>query len=163
MPLVHRYRTTVGEDPLVGLEKLPEVAPAQARARAAVDAAYARSDRLVGGDEVALRAAVASAALAVCRRVGDPEFLESVRSKGARIERLLEELVAERPGVTGARGAGMIWGLLVEEPAGDVVARAREARLLLCPAGPKVVRILPPLTISDEDLDRGLDILSSLL
>ena len=106
---------------------------------------------------------VASAALAVCRRIGDPEFLEEVRSKGARIQRRLDELVAKRPGVTGARGAGMIWGLLVDEPAGDVVARAREARLLLCPAGPKVVRILPPLNISDEDLDRGLDILSSLL
>lgn len=106
---------------------------------------------------------VASAALAVCRRVGSPDFLASVQEKGERIQRRLNALVRERPGVREARGAGMIWGLIVEEPAAEVVARALEARLLLCPAGANVVRLLPPLTISEEDLDRGLDILSALL
>ena len=106
---------------------------------------------------------MASAALAVCRRVGSPDFLASVQEKGERIQRRLNALVRERPGVREARGAGMIWGLIVEEPAAEVVARALEARLLLCPAGANVVRLLPPLTISEEDLDRGLDILSALL
>jgi 4-aminobutyrate aminotransferase-like enzyme len=35
--------------------------------------------------------------------------------------------------------------------------------MLLCSAGPKVVRIVPPLTISDDDLEQGLSIISEIL
>ena len=106
---------------------------------------------------------VASAALAVCQRIGAPEFLAEVRRKGDMITRHLEALVRDRGDVVEARGAGMLHGLVTHTPAAEIVARALEARLLLCGAGVNVVRIVPPLTISDEDLQRGLGILSEVL
>ena len=47
-------------------------------------------------------------------------------------------------------------GLQLEDENGDVVAAARDAGLLTVPAGANVVRVLPPLNISDEDLAEGV-------
>lgn len=106
---------------------------------------------------------VASAALTVCRRIGDPEFLAGVRRKGDIISRQLKTLVHERDDVIEARGAGMLHGLVTRAPAAEIVTRALDARLLLCGAGANVVRIVPPLNISDAELERGLGILSEVL
>ena len=66
--------------------------------------------------------------------------------------------------LTGALGRGMVQGLVFEEPelAGKVCALAYEDRLLAETSGPsdEVVKLLPPLTIDEDDLKRGLDILS---
>jgi 4-aminobutyrate aminotransferase-like enzyme len=56
-----------------------------------------------------------------------------------------------------------MWGLDVGEPAGDVVARAREAGLLVLTAGDHTLRLLPPLVASQDDLARGLGILEQVL
>lgn len=106
---------------------------------------------------------VAGAALAVCRRIGDPGFLAEVRRKGALLADLLGALALRRAGIRAVRGRGMIWGLETRAAAADVVARALEAGLLLCAAGPRVVRILPPLTAPDEDLVRGITLLEEVL
>jgi 4-aminobutyrate aminotransferase-like enzyme len=57
----------------------------------------------------------------------------------------------------------MIWGMQIEGLASDVVARAIEAGLVLISAGPNVLRIVPPLTISMEELENGLSILEAAL
>lgn len=106
---------------------------------------------------------VASAALAVCRRIGEPEFLAEVRRKGTVIAERLHALARERDEVQAVRGAGMIWGVVVAGAASDVVARALQSGLLLCAAGADVVRLVPPLTVSDDDLERGLRILGEVL
>jgi predicted acetylornithine/succinylornithine family transaminase len=106
---------------------------------------------------------VASAALAVCRKVGDPEFLADVRRKGELIARRLGSLTLRDARVHAFRGAGMIWGMQIEGLASDVVARAIEAGLVLISAGPNVLRIVPPLTISMEELENGLSILEAAL
>lgn len=106
---------------------------------------------------------VASAALAVCRKVGDPEFLADVRRKGDLIAQRLGSLTLRDARVRDHRGAGMIWGVQIEGPAADVVARAIEAGLVLISAGPNVLRIVPPLTISMEELENGLAILEAAL
>lgn len=106
---------------------------------------------------------VASAALAVCRRIGEPEFLAEVRRKGRLLATRLEALRDARTEVLEVRGAGMIWGVVVAGAASEVVARALQAGLLLCTAGADVVRVVPPLTISDEELERGLDLLTESL
>jgi acetylornithine/N-succinyldiaminopimelate aminotransferase len=107
---------------------------------------------------------VASAALAVCRKVGDPAFLAEVRRKGAAIAGRLGALMLASDRVTAVRGAGMIWGVeLREKPASEVVARALDLGLVLCTAGPTVVRLVPPLTLSDEELDKGLTILEEAI
>ncbi|HUF12816.1 MAG TPA: acetylornithine/succinylornithine family transaminase [Longimicrobiales bacterium] len=105
---------------------------------------------------------VAGVALAVCRHVAEPAFLADVRTKGARVAQRLEAIV--RAGrARDARGSGLLWGLDVATPAADVVARALDAGLLLCSAGPDVVRLGPPLNVADEDLETGLDLLEESL
>ena len=106
---------------------------------------------------------VASAALAVCRRVGDPAFLAEVRRKGELLGEQLGAMALRQDKVRSIRGAGLIWGVQLADPAGEVVARALEQKLLLCPAGPNVVRIVPPLIIEDAELVRGLAILEGVL
>lgn len=106
---------------------------------------------------------VASAALAVCNRIGDPEFLAEVRRKGELVGELLNALALRHEAVVDVRGSGLIWGVELTVPAGEVVGRAMDAHLLLCPAGPKVVRIVPPLTITEAELREGLEILEEVL
>jgi len=50
-------------------------------------------------------------------------------------------------------------GVLLDRPAGPVVSRCRELGLLVVSAGPEVVRLVPPLTVTPEELDEGLEIL----
>ncbi|HYW07296.1 MAG TPA: acetylornithine/succinylornithine family transaminase [Longimicrobium sp.] len=106
---------------------------------------------------------VASAALASCRRIGEPAFLAEVRRKAHELANRLGSLSLRHEAVKAVRGAGMIWGVEVQGSAADVVARALDAGLLLCAAGPNVVRILPPLTASDDELRRGTDLLDEVL
>jgi len=75
----------------------------------------------------------------------------------------LQEFRILLPRVRAIRGAGFIWGLDVGEPAGEVVARARDAGLLLLTAGDYTLRILPPLVMSREDIERGLAILEQVI
>jgi predicted acetylornithine/succinylornithine family transaminase len=106
---------------------------------------------------------VASAALAVCRRIGNPGFLAEVRRKGELVAERLGALALRREGILAVRGTGLIWGIEIRTPAAEVVTAALDAGLLLCSAGPQVIRIVPPLTATDEDLIRGLTILEGVL
>lgn len=106
---------------------------------------------------------VASAALAVCRKIAEPDFLAQLREKGELISQWLGSLALRDDRVREFRGAGMIWGVEVEAPAADVVARALEAGLILISAGAHVIRIVPPLTISPEELEQGLALFEAAL
>ena len=106
---------------------------------------------------------VAAAALAVCRKVGDPDFLAAVQRKGALLREKLDALALRKPNVVAVRGIGLIWGIEVKMPAGGIVAAGLDAGLLLVGAGANVVRIVPPLSIEESDLLRGLEILEGLL
>lgn len=102
---------------------------------------------------------VASAALAACRKIGHPAFLAEVRRRSHLLTNLLGALALRREEVKAVRGAGMIWGVELSNPAGEVVARALDAGLLLCTAGPNVVRVVPPLVASDAELEKGIQLL----
>jgi acetylornithine/N-succinyldiaminopimelate aminotransferase len=107
---------------------------------------------------------VASAALATVKTLGDPAFLAEVRRKGHLLANLLQRLVLDHPGtVREVRGCGLIWGIEIEGAAGEVAARALDAGLLVCSAGPNVVRIVPPLVIGDDELAEGVEILNEVL
>ena len=106
---------------------------------------------------------VASVALHVLERVADPALLAHVSSAGKWIGDRLRAM-GERTGrVRAIRGRGFMWGIDVSEPAGDIVARARDAGLLVLTAGDHTVRLLPPLVTSQQDLDRGLTILEQVI
>ena len=106
---------------------------------------------------------VASVALDVLRTIAEPDFLADVRSKGAWLGERLRGLATRSPRVREARGRGLMWGVELNEVAAPVVAAARERHLLVLTAGPTVIRIVPPLTISREDLERGATILDEVL
>jgi len=106
---------------------------------------------------------VASVALDVLRALAEPAFLESVRKKGEILGAALRALASRRPKVKDVRGVGLMWGIELAEPAAPVIAAARERGLLVVSAGPTVIRIVPPLVISAEDLARGVAILDGVL
>ena len=106
---------------------------------------------------------VATVALEVLRTIADPDFLAEVRTKGAWLGQHLEQLAAKSPRVHAVRGRGLMWGIELGEPAAPVITAARERRLLVLTAGPNVIRIVPPLTISESDLERGVTILAEVL
>jgi len=107
---------------------------------------------------------VASAALAVCRRIGDSGLLDEVRVKAQLLADRLGAVALSSDRVRAVRGMGMIWGIeLNGVPAAPVVARALELGLLVCSAGPEVVRLLPPLTIAAAELEQGIDLLEEAL
>lgn len=103
---------------------------------------------------------VASAALATCRKI--ESILPQVRAKGTLLADLLGALALRNPGIRAVRGAGMLWGIEVDGAAG-IVSRALESGLLLCSAGADVVRLLPPLTIGDDELRRGVALLEEAI
>jgi predicted acetylornithine/succinylornithine family transaminase len=106
---------------------------------------------------------VASVALHVLDRVADPALLSHVRSAGAWFGDQLRAIGDRTGRVRAVRGAGFMWGIDIGEPAGDVVARAREAGLLILTAGDHTLRFLPPLVTSRDDLTRGLTILERVI
>ncbi len=95
----------------------------------------------------------------------DGVLRERTRVQGNRIEQALVDLCAdhERDGAS-YRGRGMVWGIEFtrKERAAEVCHRAFEHGLLVETSGPEseVVKLLPPLTVSADELDEGLDILA---
>jgi acetylornithine/succinyldiaminopimelate/putrescine aminotransferase len=106
---------------------------------------------------------VASVALDVVHALAQPDFLASVRRNGQWLETRLSDIAARSRRVRAVRGRGLMWGVELAEPAGPIVAAARERGLLVATAGPTVLRMLPPLVISPEDLARGIAILEGVL
>jgi acetylornithine/N-succinyldiaminopimelate aminotransferase len=95
--------------------------------------------------------------LAVLNEVATPEFLDNVNRSAARLRQGLEGLVASYPEVfEGVRGQGLMLGILCKAPNTDVVAAAYDADMLVVPAADNVVRLLPPLNITEDDMNEAL-------
>jgi len=106
---------------------------------------------------------VAGVALDVLRTIGEPAFLAEVRRKGTWLGERLRGLADRTRRVAQVRGRGLMWGVELTEPAAPYVAQARERHLLVVTAGPTVLRLVPPLVISDQELERGVAILEDVL
>jgi acetylornithine/N-succinyldiaminopimelate aminotransferase len=105
-----------------------------------------------GGNPLAM--AVGNAVLDVML---DPGFLPRVSEAAGRLRQRLEGLAARFPTVIeGVRGEGLMLGLKCVATNTDVVTKARDAGLLLVPAGDNVVRVLPPLIVTDAEIDEGV-------
>ncbi len=102
---------------------------------------------------------VCAGAREVVRRVSAPAFLQGVREKGAYLwERLLS-----MPQVELVRGKGLMLGVKLKQgDAHDVLVRCAEQGLLILTAK-ELVRFLPPLTITREEMDEGLGIFEQVL
>jgi acetylornithine/N-succinyldiaminopimelate aminotransferase len=96
---------------------------------------------------------VCAAALAVLEILDDPSLRARVGELGARLAAGLEQL----PHVRSVRGRGLMLACDIDLPAPEVVRRALlEQRLLVNATGPATVRLLPPLTLTEAEVDEGL-------
>lgn len=106
---------------------------------------------------------VAAAALAVTRTVSEQAFLERVGQVAAHLVQGLHGLRDRVGGVREVRGVGLLQGLVLDGPAAPVVAKARDLGLLVVSAGADVVRLVPPLVVSEAEVDEGLALLEQAL
>ncbi|WP_414474299.1 aspartate aminotransferase family protein [Microvirga sp. M2] len=106
-----------------------------------------------GGNPLAM--AVGNAVLDV---ILAPGFLKEVERKGLLLKQRMAELKDRHPAVIAeVRGSGLMMGLRTVVPNTDFVAAARKQKIILIGAGDNVVRLLPPLIISDADISEAFD------
>jgi acetylornithine/N-succinyldiaminopimelate aminotransferase len=105
---------------------------------------------------------VSTVALSVLNRIAEPAFLADVAAKGEHLANLLGQLLAH-PSVQQVRGIGLMWGIELDGPAAPVYARAVEHGVAVTMAGEKVIRLLPPLTITKAELELGIERLQAAL
>jgi acetylornithine/N-succinyldiaminopimelate aminotransferase len=109
-----------------------------------------------GGNPVA-----AAAGLAVLSVLGNNNFMQETREKG---EYLMAQIRAwNHPAVKEVRGMGMMIAADIDRDAWPVLEKALSKGLLLLSAGQKTLRFLPPYIITKEEIDKGLQILKSVL
>ena len=104
---------------------------------------------------------VCAAANAVLDTVGDGQFLAQVKEKGEYLKNGI--LSIGSPNILGVRGMGLMLGIIVED--GKHAAYANkliEKGVLALTAGKNAVRLLPPLTISREEMDEALTIMKEV-
>jgi 4-aminobutyrate aminotransferase-like enzyme len=117
-----------------------------------------------GGNPVAC-----AAALAVLDELSSPGFRERAEQIGKLLRTRLDEIAARHSIVGEVRGLGAMLALELTKPTGDlskaVTTAAREKGLILLSCGlyGNVIRLLPPLSATDEELERGLAILEEAL
>lgn len=116
-----------------------------------------------GGNPLACRAG-----LAVAQYLSDHDVLSNVKARGEQLSKGLGKLAEKYPSVLAdVRGWGLLKGIKVKDDAsmtaGEVVGEAMKEGLLLVPAGPSVVRFVPPLIVSEEEVDQALEVFDRAL
>jgi len=130
---------------------------ANARVSAAMNAGSHGST--FGGNPLAM-----AAANAVLDVVLEPGFMENVDARGKQFRAGLDKLVADYPAILeDARGAGLMLGVKCKITNNDLVVRAMHEGLLTVPAGDNVVRFVPPLIITEQQVDEALGMLKRAL
>ena len=103
--------------------------------------------------------------LAVMGIVATEEFLAEVRRKAGLLAQRLGALRDGHDAIAEIRGVGLMLGLRLKEEVSPaaLVERARDAGLLVVPAADNVVRLLPPLTVTDDEIAEGVARLDTAL
>lgn len=101
-------------------------------------------------------------ALAVCRTLEQEVGLEAIQARGEQLRNGLASIAQQYPNhIAEVRGWGLINGLVLSADtdltAGDIVKAAIAEGLLLVPAGPKVVRFVPPLIVSEAEITQAIE------
>ncbi|MDX5402594.1 MAG: aspartate aminotransferase family protein [Rhodobacterales bacterium] len=94
---------------------------------------------------------------AVMEIVADPAFLDGVRARAGGLRQKLEGLVAAHPDVfESVRGSGLMLGLKCKVPNTDMVAAGYAEQVITVPAGDNVIRLLPPLNITEDEITEAI-------
>lgn len=110
-----------------------------------------------GGNKLAMAAALET--LHIMKEAG---FLEEVRSKSDILLEQLQLAFQDHPKISTVRGLGMMIGIETSASLSRLVEAARQKGLIILTAGENVIRLLPPLTISREEIQQGIAILKEV-
>lgn len=91
---------------------------------------------------------------------GENHIIDNVQKTGAYLEEKLNELADKYDIIETRRGIGMMQGLVFKVPVGPVIHKALEKGLILINAGTDIIRFVPPLVITKEDVDQMIGILT---
>lgn len=86
-------------------------------------------------------------------------IIEHVGRIAPYLEKRLDELAQEFECIETRRGVGLMQGLAFNRPVGDIISKALEKGLILINAGPCIIRFVPPLIITQQNVDDMIDIL----
>ena len=106
---------------------------------------------------------VGAAVSAVFDQFKELNILGQVNEVAPYLEQKLDELVAKYDCFTARRGLGLMQGIVCTLPVGQVSAKALEKGLIVITAGSDVLRFVPPLVITKEDVDKMVSILSETI
>lgn len=104
-----------------------------------------------------------AAGLAVVNTIATEQLCERAATEGRYLLEQLRQRFAGNPAVVGVRGVGLILGIELNRPCGDLVTKALEQGLLINVTADRVVRLLPPLIFQREHSDLLLDMLTPLI
>jgi acetylornithine/N-succinyldiaminopimelate aminotransferase len=105
-----------------------------------------------------------AAALYVQQAIDELDLLAHCREMGGHLGSALARLAERRrPKTRGARGRGLLQGLIIDGDPGEIVTRARAAGLLVSTAGGNVIRFVPPLIVGKPEIDEAIEILDRVL
>ncbi len=96
----------------------------------------------------------AAAAKATLEIMLEPGFLDRVAKTGAYFMDKLNALKARHAGIVEVRGKGLMIGVEMKDPVAPVIAKMTEARIVCGPAGANVLRFVPPLIVTNDQVDR---------
>jgi acetylornithine/N-succinyldiaminopimelate aminotransferase len=104
-----------------------------------------------------------AAANYVLDTVGTPEFLKNVSSKSQYFIHKLENIKSKNAHIKDIRGLGLMIGVEIDEDPAEVIQKCIQAGLLVCSAGHSTIRFVPPLIISNEEIDKATEIFADSL
>lgn len=110
-----------------------------------------------GGNKLAMAAALET--LHIMKEAG---FMEEVRSKSDILLEQLQLAFQNHPKISAVRGLGMMIGIETSISLSRIVEAARQKGLIILTAGENVIRLLPPLTISREEIQQGIAVLKEV-
>lgn len=118
---------------------------------------YGSHGSTFGGNRLAM-----AAALETLRQLKTPGFMEEVQEKSRLLVGELQTALQGNPRVLAIRGLGLMIGIETSSNLSVLVEKAREKGLIVLTAGTNVIRLLPPLTISEEEIQRGVGTLKEV-
>ena len=117
---------------------------------------------LVAGDHGTTYGGNPLACAAICKVIDlfdTMNVLDNVKNVGSYLEECLDALADEFSCIETRRGVGLMQGLVMDRPVGDIISRAMDKGLVLINAGPNIIRFVPSLIITRENVDNMITIL----
>ena len=118
---------------------------------------YGSHGSTFGGNKLAMAAAKATLEVMLI-----PGFLETALENGNQLQAKLQAVLSDKETVTTVRGLGYMIGIETTGNLGELVQSARDKGLIVLAAGTNVIRLLPPITLSDAEIEKGVALLSEI-